>query len=133
MILTEPQLVSPKSQAWSHYQRGDFQKSLEVFNANLKDFSSDPWYLHDRARALCAVGGTANFKESVKQLEDLHRKLPTDAQIAVSLAQALGRAGQYRRCADMYRIATTLDPKNHEVSLVGDLTGEPPVFARRLH
>ena len=116
-------------------KKGNYREALRYYEAAIAIGGDEAavWSLHDRARILLIIGGKDNNEQAVDNLEKAVALLKSDPQISVSLAIASGRAGNYNRCADMYRIASTLDPKNHEVSLVGDLTGEPPVVAHRLH
>ena len=109
----------PCQKAWNLYLSGKYYQSLNLFNSNLKDFGSDPWYIHDRARVLIEVGGKTNTSQAVSDLERIRQQLPSDAQIAVSLAQAYGRAGDFQKSREQYQQANKLNPQNHEVLLMG--------------
>ena len=124
---------NPLQKAWNLYLSGKYYQSLNLFNSNLKDFGSDPWYIHDRARVLIEVGGKTNTSQAVSDLERIRQQLPSDAQIAVSLAQAYGRAGDFQKSREQYQQANKLNPQNHEVLLMGPFDTQPRQRTHILH
>ena len=94
-------------------KKGNYREALRYYEAAIAIGGDEAavWSLHDRARILLIIGGKDNNEQAVDNLEKAVALLKSDPQISVSLAIASGRAGNYNRCADMYRIASTLDPK----------------------